>query len=97
MTIHDYLVENHRDDLTYHEGKVMFEKPLVRALESINLKLKLEEHATKVVLYDENGRRGEVPYDIHEEWHEQGKKGYYEQMYLDFQAFKLEEDEGQKF
>lgn len=83
----EYLFEHEEQTLTFLEGRVLLDKNLRMILNRLGYRLQLEDYATKLILFFGDQCLGTIEYTLKEEWHDKGKKGYYEQMYLDLSTF----------
>ncbi|MDQ0340338.1 hypothetical protein J2S00_003147 [Caldalkalibacillus uzonensis] len=88
-TLMDVLEENYGNQLRFEQGRVAWDKTLLLTLRKLGYDLKLEDYATRVILYKGDHRLGEVDYKLITIEDDEEMNDAYVVMLLDLSPFKI--------
>jgi hypothetical protein len=85
--VYDQLQAVQNYNISFEQGKVVWNKELLLSLRELGYRLELEDHATRVFLYREEKCLGEVPYVRQDREPDFEYTERYEVMLLDLKQF----------
>lgn len=85
----DLLEEKYGQQLRFEEGRVAWDKTLLLTLRKLGYDLKLEDYATRVILYKGDQRLGEIDYKVITIEDDEEMNDAYEVLLLDLSPFKV--------
>ncbi|EGL81689.1 hypothetical protein CathTA2_2875 [Caldalkalibacillus thermarum TA2.A1] len=88
-TLMDLLEEKYGQQLRFEEGRVAWDKTLLLTLRKLGYDLKLEDYATRVILYKGDQRLGEIDYKVITIEDDEEMNDAYEVLLLDLSPFKV--------